>query len=784
MAYDLARLGAFPPIKLSHDPTKTLEQDPSDLMKTGVNGLFNSLESLNELLKKLMIEAITGLVEGGLPDLARYFTNWESTWGGIDWNAEDFNPQAAIESFINDVLLPTGLFAEAAEAVQAFIDYVLPGWLPQVPLSSITDINPNLLWNDSFSSAESIAEGDFVHDATRGRTSNGSAKITFDGLDHSLFSNPVLAVEGDEFEIGVFGTWENVTTSGGCLQLIAHAYNAANQIVGSFVGTPIGANGTQAAWQTVTAAVDVIAPADTAYVALELKALAAATAGDGWFDDAYVRKTNLLTLEWVDGLRDELDARIAEVQAIYNEFKGAVGGTLADITSRIQYLIPSSGWFDSSKLTNIAGIPTIPGENVAGIEGTVVDDLNTHVKDMVQQFWGQSELPESSTLADAQAAMANIWQTILLASRGLQQLISKDEQAQFQGSAVNVNFKDYANGALPGIFEVTYSGAGSSVLTVKDGVAGYNTLVADGNRTAFVRYSVAPLQTDFMVIRGTMNSPPAQGSGSSNTPKLWAVGRCSADRQNYIWARGYCDGFLSYKGEVGCTVAGVEYVWGSNIPLTWSMDIYLKCGVGTVARAYQVFSGGTLVFEYSEPAALSMLGANYRYWGCVSEMKTISGKAKSPGDLVGSSAYDNTIPTVAGTAARVYRYATASAALSTGYLPSNFFDSVSWQSLNITPNLGIGGFTVANGGLYRLGLRIRHSGTSLNYITYNVYINGVLDQWGRATYLNVNASTAEFVVNLKDGDTVRVGLNYTGGSIDSVGDTSGTETWMNIAKVS
>src|SRR4029077_10082296 len=102
--------------------------------------------------------------------------------------------------------------------------------------------------------------------------------------------------------------------------------------------------------------------------------------------------------------------------------------------------------------------------------------------------------------------------------------------------------------------------------------------------------------TDFQIVRCTLaGAPPGDNGGSK--PMIAAIGRVDnpANPRNYVWARGYNDGFLTYKGDVGCTVNGVDTTWFSGIPLTWSMDINVIFGVGGNPRRYQVFSGTTLV---------------------------------------------------------------------------------------------------------------------------------------------------------------------------------------------
>jgi hypothetical protein len=172
--------------------------------------------------------------------------------------------------------------------------------------------------------------------------------------------------------------------------------------------------------------------------------------------------------------------------------------------------------------------------------------------------------------------------------------------------------------------------------------------------------------------------------------------------RNYVWARGYNDGFLTYKGDIGCTVDGVDQVWQTGIPLTWSMDISFIIGVGGNERRYQVFSGTQLVRDVTEPGTNSRYGPSYRYWGCKTELKTDSGKSIAPPAIVGTSVSDNKPPDVVGSSFRAYR-ANISEVNFSGWnkTPNGFFDTPAyrssdmlWDGTNLT--IGIEGTYLVN----------------------------------------------------------------------------------------
>jgi hypothetical protein len=223
----------------------------------------------------------------------------------------------------------------------------------------------------------------------------------------------------------------------------------------------------------------------------------------------------------------------------------------------------------------------------------------------------------------------------------------------------------------------------------------------------------------------------------------------------------------------------------------------VRLGVGSNPRRYQVYSGNTLVYDYTEPSAISKLPslqtsggdspANYLWLGMIAEMKR-GNSARTPGTLAGFTLSDSQVPLVAGTAGQIARLTTVNEDIDPGtnYLPGSFFDGIEYNSPDVIPNIPQCGFTVQSAGLYKLACRIRHTQSDAQTFVYFSAINGVLDQWGRSNNMDRgNSSGCEFLVRLSAGDTVRLGYNWSGArAVRLTGSLDGSESWMNIVKVS
>ena len=470
-------------------------------------------------------------------------------------------------------------------------------------------------------------------------------------------------------------------------------------------------------------------------------------------------------------------------------------GTLGD--SRIPSLDASkigSGTFWASMIPALDAAKITTGTIGTGLLPNITKGMSTDLQgtldNIVNALTGSTDIT-SSALSNAFDAMKQVWTTLSDHSQALAALKTTKSGYQAKGTYTSINFSDYADGAIPSIYTLTYSGSGTSTLGISNGVAQWvNTNNAD--RSCKLIYNVAPTNTDFQVMRGTMVMAPQEAIGGS-TPKFWALGRVSADGNSYVWCRGYCNGWFQYRGDIGCTVNGVETVWGSNISLTWSMDMTFVLGVGSNPRQYQVWSGSTKVYDYTESGTTSQLGSGYRRWGAIAEIKSGTGNPRHSGKLSGASIADNAPPVVNGSTARITRTATGTLTFngsSDVILNSNFWDDIPYESPDVDADASNGTFKVTEAKTYTVCARVKLGAglSSKGYLVLQVSSNNG-SSWSNAQcgpvsdVANNSALFAHWNQYLSAGDMVRVFARHNGTNVLNclTGGSDGSESYFSIA---
>ncbi|AIK69069.1 minor tail subunit [Mycobacterium phage Trike] len=452
------------------------------------------------------------------------------------------------------------------------------------------------------------------------------------------------------------------------------------------------------------------------------------------------------------------------------------------------FLTPQSN-LDASKLTNMASFPTIPD----GI--SKIADLQALVDAATNALSGATSAGSETVgvpLPSAKSTMANLFDMLTKVTRDVQTLKTEQEAGSIGGRRFNIDFSNYPDGAFPaGLFNLTYSGPGTSTLAVKSGNGTWN-FANNGYRRATMIYPT-PTLTPQQIVKGTLSSAPSQGTNV----RIWSIARANAAGTDYVFARGYRTGFLSYKGDIGCVKNGVEYIWAQGVSLTWSLDLRIVCGVGENPRRHQVYSGNTVVIDMIEPANMqSIVDDNHCYWGAVSE----TDGQRGPGNVAGASVADNAPPAVTGTTMRVYRSSTSDSstkASGTNVLPANTLDAVDYRSSDITWNASTQTATVEKAGTYVMGLRLKIN-DSIGWSGHwhpVIYINGALRvRMGQRAGISANgfgvpsASTDDSVGGdgvmyyLPAGATVRPGL-YNSGDVNIVGGADTSDSWFSMVRV-
>ncbi|QBJ04833.1 minor tail protein [Mycobacterium phage Elephantoon] len=490
-----------------------------------------------------------------------------------------------------------------------------------------------------------------------------------------------------------------------------------------------------------------------------------------------------------DSVRAGLETVVASMQTILNQILEILsGGIVTPINAAVQAV---KDWFaalmgktqhlgtDGKVNADLSQIPALQG---------LVDAATNALS-------GASAIGHEVVGAGLDAVkdtMENLFGMLTKVTRDVQMLQSEQEIAANGGKRFNIDFSDYPNGEFPsGLFNLTYSGPGTSRLIIKDGHAQWST-VNNGYRRATMLYP-EPTLTPQQIVRGTLASPPGQGTNV----RIWSIARANAAGTDYVFARGYCNGFLSYRGDIGCVKNGVEYIWASNIALTWSLDLRVVCGVGEDPRRHQVYSGNKVIWDGLEPGdKQSVIDDNHCWWGAISE----TDGQNTPGTVAGASVSDNAPPAVTGSTMRVYRSSTsASADKSSGeaVLPANALDAIDYRSQDITWNAATQTATVTKAGTYMMGLRVQTT-SALGFSEERyplIFINNVPRiKMAPTRGISVNgfgvpSTPQDYAFGgdgvsyyLPAGATVRPGLK-SDGTLGIVGDANASSSWFAMARV-
>lgn len=385
---------------------------------------------------------LSALIGQAIPDDADPL-GFAQTWGdnlrsilpGIDLNlpTAQFDPQTALANFVNDGLRPLRLLLGIGDPLpsQDLVGSILPHLLTFVPNTSVGLGSPNLVPDPSFQDGAALAAIDddkITPDPTVGRTTAGSARIECDGNKHEILSDPATPVSpGQTIPFEAYARWQNLTTGASPVQLGAATYDAAGQYIGTTNIGAVGAAGTQLTFQKVSGPTYTV-PEGVAYVRQSLAVMPTATSGFVWLDDADHHKTQLWPTSFTAGLPDALTGLwngLGEagdnLLDLIETLAGGAGG-LAAIVSRFVN-IDLTGFFDASKLGNIANIPPLNVDRVATLPDILTntaDDIASNAA-KVLDTWNRivsgyhRTTTTTASAADVEEVMISVGSEILVA---------------------------------------------------------------------------------------------------------------------------------------------------------------------------------------------------------------------------------------------------------------------------------------------------------------------------------------------------------------------------------
>ncbi|RFZ41412.1 hypothetical protein DAVIS_02681 [Mycobacterium marinum] len=251
-----------------------------------------------------------------LPQLTAPWANLIKFLGGINFAIANFNPLAAAQQFIGRLLIPLGGISEVQPDLQldssfdesSSIAEDSPAWAPQ-DLDPLVDYPEGWLW-------------DLV-----GRNAPGSATVDCDGANHALLGTEIPVVEGQTFAPECWLTWSGVTATGSTFRLQVMTDGGSATDIAA-VSSPAASAG----WTHLSGTYTV--PAGVATIRTRLYVSGNATAGQVWFDDAPIRRTNLMQKGFIQGLVDDLTELFGNFAAMIDGILGT-GHTFSDLVTFI-----------------------------------------------------------------------------------------------------------------------------------------------------------------------------------------------------------------------------------------------------------------------------------------------------------------------------------------------------------------------------------------------------------------------------------------------------------------
>lgn len=673
--------------------------------------------------------------------------------------------QPVIDTIVNTLLVLTGSdwgIPDLERSLQSIPAQNLVGTIPQtlnshVTIGSLSPIIPEFLTNGNFDSPNAlVGQGIWIWDGTQGPPgTTTSVYANANGHLIELLSNAIAVAPGMILSVSGMSRWANLVGSGPISLTIAK-FDINNNIIGyDTIASIIGASATQSTWQQLINTSYTV-PSSVTSICVRPTIDAGFTSGQVWFGELSCKQT---------------------------------------LTSILVSLIPL---LDASKIgSGILGVANTPNITLAmssdlqGITDYITNTLN-----------GALSFISGNSTSTANNILSSFYDKVVTNALEIAALKNNQQATDYSSNSINIDFSTYPDGPLPPIFTVSYTGSGSSSIGIKNGVAGWQTVVNDGTRRARIIYNDSPTVTDFQRISGGMNSAPSQAT-SGGQPYFYAIGRVDnpTNPQNYVWARAYCTGFLTYKADIGYCVGGVETPLWTGINLNWSLQMTFVVGANGNPRHYQLFSGTNLVYENTEPGTASQYGPGFRYWGAMNTI-TYDASFNTPGQggaVAGVSVVDNSPPLVSGSTFRVYRASTvavATAGATTSPMGA-FFDTdtgagaspMGWCSSDLTWDGTNLGFSIE--GTY--GVHIRYLtpsvgagyGSAAIYKTPNGASQFLHSRIGSyfsdgATGAYARAIEGYGKVYCKSGDKITPGFDV-GGITSFTGESTGTQCYMEVA---
>lgn len=175
----------------------------------------------------------------------------------------------------------------------------ISGLIGLIPISSLTNINPDLQINSNFDNPDALAgTSEWTYDSAVGHSSPGSARVNGDGRRHALKGSPVLVHQNDNLNPEVWVKWSGFSGNATLpiVRLQIRLDDGTDIDVAQLTG--IGATG---GWTKLSGVAQIPAGVTRGYTRIFLTEQA--LGGTFWFDDAPDYKSgSLIPEDWIQSL--------------------------------------------------------------------------------------------------------------------------------------------------------------------------------------------------------------------------------------------------------------------------------------------------------------------------------------------------------------------------------------------------------------------------------------------------------------------------------------------------
>lgn len=279
-------------------------------------------------------------------------------------NAE--NALGQLGTLIGDVLGGQSTAADLAAFITDLDGIIDPSRIAQVSASAIGAVGtPNLLTNGSFVDSVSMApegsgwawDGTTTHSNTApsGHT-DGSVTTTGTGVQQTLASNVVAVSAGQSLSVAGWLKWSGVTASSAAFALNVIAYLDGSQLSYQTIGGVVSP-AASGAWQEITGTYTVPSGADQ--VRVQLVVTANVTAGQVWWDDLSLVKTQTIDQSLITSLENDfssvnslLSTAGTEISQIGQALEGQAVTAISTAVQNVQNFVADLTGWKSTTTTN------------------------------------------------------------------------------------------------------------------------------------------------------------------------------------------------------------------------------------------------------------------------------------------------------------------------------------------------------------------------------------------------------------------------------------------------